>query len=200
MGDHHRGELLAADDLVGEPDDLLGAPGVEGGGVLVEQEELGPPVGGHEQGQGLALAAGEAADRVVEPVFQAHAERPDPVAELGNPAPGDRAAEAARKAAAGGQGEVLGDREAPATCRRAGPERPGRSASRGGARASRVISRPASRIVPASTGNDPATAFRVVLLPDPLVPITTTKLPGSIVRSTPRRARTSSGVPGLKVL
>ena len=63
-----------------------------------------------------------------------------------------------------------------------------------------VISRPASRIVPASTRNDPATAFRVVLLPEPLVPITTTKLPGSTVRSTPRRARTSSGVPGLNVL
>ena len=38
------------------------------------------------------------------------------------------------------------------------------------------MSRPASRIVPASTLNDPATAFRVVLLPEPFVPITTTKL------------------------
>ena len=85
--------------------------GIESGGVLVEQEELGAPVGRHEQGQGLALAAREAADRVVEAVFQAHAQRPDPVAELGGSAPGDRAAEPARQAPAGGQGEVLGDRE-----------------------------------------------------------------------------------------
>ncbi len=63
-----------------------------------------------------------------------------------------------------------------------------------------MISWPASRIVPDSIGNDPATAFSVVLLPEPLVPITTTKLPGSSVRSTPRSARTSSGVPGLNVL
>ena len=73
VGDHQGRELLAADDLLGEPDHLLGAPRVEGGGVLVEQEQLGAPVGGHEQGQRLALAPGEAADRVVEPVFQAHA-------------------------------------------------------------------------------------------------------------------------------
>ena len=111
MRDHHGRELLAADDLLGEPDDLLGALGVECGGVLVKQEELGAAVGRHEEGQGLALAAREAADRVVEAVFQAHAQRPDAVAELGKSAPGDRAAEPARQAAAGGQGEVLGDRE-----------------------------------------------------------------------------------------
>src|SRR5262249_46653163 len=58
VGDHQGGEVLAAHDLVGEPDDLLGAPGVEGGGVLVEQEQLGASVGGHEQGQRLALAPG----------------------------------------------------------------------------------------------------------------------------------------------
>ena len=43
-----------------------------------------------EQGQRLALAAGEAADRVVEAVFQAHAERPDPVAKLGRVGAGRR--------------------------------------------------------------------------------------------------------------
>ena len=59
--------------------------------MFVEQEKIGPTVGRHEQGQGLALAAREAADGVVEAVFQAHAERPDPVAELG-----DRRRETAR--------------------------------------------------------------------------------------------------------
>ena len=63
-----------------------------------------------------------------------------------------------------------------------------------------LISRPARRMVPASMRKVPATALSVVLLPDPLVPITTTKLPGSIVRSKPRKARTSSGVPALNVL
>ena len=38
--DHQGGELLAADDLVGEADDLLGAAGVEGGGVLIQEQQL----------------------------------------------------------------------------------------------------------------------------------------------------------------
>ena len=111
MRDHHGGELTAADNFIGEPDDLLGASGIESGGVLVEQQELGAPVGRHEQGQGLPLAAREAADRVVEAVFQPHAERPDLVAQLRNSAPGDGAAKPARLAPAGGQSEVLGDRQ-----------------------------------------------------------------------------------------
>src|SRR5262249_11326480 len=63
----------------------------------------------------------------------------------------------------------------------------------------RVTSRPASRIVPASTENAPATALRSVDFPEPLVPTTTRNEPSSSVRSTPRSARTSFGVPWLKV-
>ena len=79
--------------------------------MFVEQEQLGAPVGSHEQGERLPLAPGEAADRVVEAVLQSHPERPDPVAELGDLAPGHRPSEAAGKAPPGRQGEVLGDGE-----------------------------------------------------------------------------------------
>src|SRR5438270_2142361 len=45
----------------------------------------------------------------------------------------------------------------------------------------------------------PATQLRVVDLPDPFVPITITKEPGAICRSTPFNAFTSLGVPAWKV-
>src|SRR5262245_14429459 len=63
-----------------------------------------------------------------------------------------------------------------------------------------VTSRPARRIVPASSGNVPATALSSVDFPDPFVPITTTNDPGSIVKSMPASARTSFGVPSKNVL
>src|SRR6185437_15306325 len=55
-------------------------------------------------------------------------------------------------------------------------------------------------MAPASTGKLPATALSKVDLPDPLVPITITQDPSSIVRSTPQSAVTSFDVPGLNVL
>ena len=69
VGDHQGGELVAGDDVVGEPDDLVGALGVEGGGMLVEEEQFGLEPGGHEEREGLALAA-----------FQTiHSTTPDPL-------------------------------------------------------------------------------------------------------------------------
>src|SRR5215475_7638702 len=64
----------------------------------------------------------------------------------------------------------------------------------------RLISLPASEIEPESTGNDPATALSRVDFPEPLVPMMTTNEPGSTLRLTPSSARSSLGVPGLKVL
>src|SRR5262245_23431087 len=55
-------------------------------------------------------------------------------------------------------------------------------------------------MVPASTGKLPATALSNVDFPDPLVPITITQEPSSIVRSIPQSAFTSFEVPGLNVL
>src|SRR3989442_15008620 len=63
-----------------------------------------------------------------------------------------------------------------------------------------VTSWPAIRTLPWSTGNAPATAFRRVDFPEPLVPTTITNDPSSMVKSTPCRDRTSLGVPWLKVL
>jgi hypothetical protein len=112
VDDHHGGQVLLADDLLGESNHLLSAPRVQGGGVLVEQKELRPPIGGHEESQGLALASGEAAIRIVAAVLKAHAQRLDPLTELGHPAPGDRAAQTSGEPTAGRQGEVLGNRQA----------------------------------------------------------------------------------------
>ena len=65
-----------------EADDLVAALGVERGGVLVEQQQLRLEPRRHEQRQGLALAAGKAANHIVQTVFQAHVQRADPVAQL----------------------------------------------------------------------------------------------------------------------
>ena len=62
-----------------------------------------------------------------------------------------------------------------------------------------VRARPAESS-PRSTKNPPATALSSVDFPDPFVPMTMTNEPSSTVRSTPRSARTSFGVPALKVL
>ena len=50
---------------------LGGSLGVQGGGVLVQQQQLGLLQGGHQQGQRLALAAGEQAHLGGQPVLQA---------------------------------------------------------------------------------------------------------------------------------
>src|SRR5215471_4358866 len=61
------------------------------------------------------------------------------------------------------------------------------------------MSFPAKLIEPLSTMNVPATAFSKVDLPEPLVPMMIRNEPVSSRSETPRRARTSLGVPGLKV-
>ena len=48
--DHQGGELVALDDVVGEPNYLISAFGVERGGVLVEQKQFRFQPGSHEQG------------------------------------------------------------------------------------------------------------------------------------------------------
>ena len=43
VGDHQGGQAVLGDDALGEADGLVGALGVECGGVLVEEEEVGSP-------------------------------------------------------------------------------------------------------------------------------------------------------------
>ena len=61
MGDHEGGEVVFLDQVAGEAQDLFSGLGVQGGGVLIQEEELRLLEGGHEQGQGLALSAGQEA-------------------------------------------------------------------------------------------------------------------------------------------
>src|SRR5882724_3588588 len=63
-----------------------------------------------------------------------------------------------------------------------------------------VMSSPAREIVPESTPSDPATTLSKVDFPEPFVPMMTTNDPSSTLRLTPCSARSSLGVPGLKVL
>ena len=70
MGDHEGGEVVLRHDLVREGKDLGGGLGVESGGVLIEKQQLRLLEGGHQQRQGLALAAGEQAHLGGEPVLQ----------------------------------------------------------------------------------------------------------------------------------
>ena len=63
-------------------DHLVGALRIERGGVFVQQQQFRLEPGGHEQRQRLALAAGEGADGVVEPVLEAHVEGAHAVAQF----------------------------------------------------------------------------------------------------------------------
>src|SRR5690606_11930489 len=83
--------------------------GVEGGGMFVEEEKGRSQPGGHEEREGLALAAGERADGVVEAVFESHAKRGDAGSEFVHEVAGERPGEPATTAAAGGEGEVFRD-------------------------------------------------------------------------------------------
>src|SRR3954468_11030332 len=63
----------------------------------------------------------------------------------------------------------------------------------------RVTSCPAMEMAPRSTKKLPATALSSVDFPEPFVPMTVTNEPSSICSDTPRRARTSFGVPAKNV-
>ena len=61
VGDHHGHQVVLLDDLPGELEHLCGGAGIQRGGVLVQQQELGLLERGHQQGQRLTLSAGEQA-------------------------------------------------------------------------------------------------------------------------------------------
>ena len=75
VGDHEGGELFLLHHLAGEDHDGLCRLGVQGGGVLVQDEEVQRRHGRHEQRHGLPLAAGEGAHFHVELILQAQAQR-----------------------------------------------------------------------------------------------------------------------------
>ena len=59
MGNHEGGQLIPLHDLLRGVQNLGRRFGVQGGGMLVQQQEPGLLQRGHQQSQGLPLAAGE---------------------------------------------------------------------------------------------------------------------------------------------
>ena len=70
VGDHHGGQVVLFHDPLGGFQHLCGGLGVQGSGVLVQQQQLRLLQGGHQQRQGLTLAAGEQAHLGGHPVLQ----------------------------------------------------------------------------------------------------------------------------------
>ena len=82
---------------------------VKSGGVLVQQQELGLVHGRHQQGQRLALTAGQQTHAGGQAVFQAQVQALEQFAVALPLGLGDANPQAAPLAAPGGQGEVLFD-------------------------------------------------------------------------------------------
>ena len=75
MGNHHGGQFVVGDDLFRQFHHEGCGFGVECGGVFVQQQDFAGLQAGHQQADGLALAAGEQADAVCEAVFEAEFEQ-----------------------------------------------------------------------------------------------------------------------------
>ena len=101
--------MVLRHDLVREGKDLGGGLGVESGGVLIEKQQLRLLEGGHQQRQGLALAAGEQAHLGGEPVLQPQVQGLEQGPVLLPLSLGDAPLEAPGLAPAGGEGQVLLD-------------------------------------------------------------------------------------------
>ena len=96
-------------NLVGQLQHLGRRLGVQGGGVLIQKEDLGLFQGGHEQGQGLPLSAGKQPHLGGEPVLQPQSQGAEQLFELLPLAFPDAPAEGALLPPAGGQSQVLLD-------------------------------------------------------------------------------------------
>ena len=78
VGNHHGGQVVFLNQPVGDFQHLGGGGGVQGGGVLVQQKQLGLLQRSHQKGQRLPLAAGEQPGFGGKPVFQAQAQNAQP--------------------------------------------------------------------------------------------------------------------------
>ena len=168
VGDDDRPQPSGPVAVGEQPGDLAGAGGVERGGRLVEDEDLGVELQGRREGQALPLAAGKRLGVAVEP--------PRVEADLGQGA----------RIPSGGGGPT---RAARCGYLRLSPNVPGRG--RGGLCATRAIRRRTSRTGRLASGTSPrrivpsagsSSRFRrrtSVLLPDPEAPRMTYRPPGS---------------------
>ena len=83
MGDHQTGDPILGDNFLGQLQHLFRSGGVQSSGVFVQKQQLGGHQSGHQQGQGLTLAAGEKTHRVAHAVFQSQSQLSQPIPELG---------------------------------------------------------------------------------------------------------------------
>ena len=109
VGDHQGGEPVPLDDLLRGVQHFGRRLGVQGGGVLVQEEELGLDQAGHEEGEGLALSAGEEPHLGGEPVLQAQVQDLEELPVLLTFTGGDARLQAAGFAPPGGQSQVFLD-------------------------------------------------------------------------------------------
>ena len=109
VGHHHGGQAVFGHDAVGELQHLGGGFGVKGGGVLVQQQELGLFQGGHQQRQRLPLTAGEQPHLGGQPILQPQPQRRQQSAVFLPLGAGNAPFEGAAAAAAGGQRQIFLD-------------------------------------------------------------------------------------------
>ena len=112
VGDHQRGELLFFDDLCGQVQHEGGGFRVQRGGVFVQQQDGGGCQAGHQQADGLALAAGKQAHLVAQTIFQAQVEGGQAGFELVHVAGFYGCAQPTALATFDGQGQVFLDGQA----------------------------------------------------------------------------------------
>ena len=109
MRDHERGQVVLVDNLLGQIEHLRGRLGVEGRGVLVEQQQARLGERCHEQGECLPLATRKQADLGVEARVQTKVQALEQFNVLVLLGLGDAPRKTATLAAALGEGQVLGN-------------------------------------------------------------------------------------------
>ena len=110
--DHEGCEMTAVHDIRRDPEYLFRCLRVEGCGMLIEQQQLRVGHGSHEQGECLALAAGEQAYLGFQPVLESEVQGCDLLAEALALVFGGAPAKRRRLAAPGSDGEVFLDHHA----------------------------------------------------------------------------------------
>ena len=71
---HDGGQPLFCDDLPRQLHDPLGGLGVQGGGMLIENEEFDGSHGSHQKGEGLPLPARKIPHGDIQFIFQSQAQ------------------------------------------------------------------------------------------------------------------------------
>ena len=82
VGDHQTGDIVFRNDVSGQFQHLFRSGRVKGGSVFIQKQQLRRHKCCHQQGQRLALAAGEKTHRTVHPVLQSQTQHGKPLPEI----------------------------------------------------------------------------------------------------------------------